>query len=359
MKKLMFVVGTRPEIIKIYPVVRNLQKDDFEIVHTGQHHDFNLSGEFFKELGFPQPKWDLSIADSSTKQVPKIMIALDAILGIEKPRMVVVEGDTNSVIASALAANKHGIDVAHVESGLRSKDLRMPEEHNRRLTDHLSSFLFAPTNESRENLLMENVWGAIYVTGNTVIDACETFLPIALEKSKIMDAVKFPEFILVTAHRQENVDNRGVLRNLVDSLLDAPIPVVFPVHPRTMRMLISFDFIEELTGNPKILILPPVGYMDFLVLMKNSKLIITDSGGVQEEATSPCLRKYVLVWRLATERPEAVRVGYAEVVGVDKERMRQGILKFIDKVPLKTPSPFGEGRSGQMIARILEGNIRK
>src|SRR4030043_2394986 len=213
MKEIMVVVGTRPEIVKMAPVIRALQKTRIPttFVHCGQHYDYNMAQQFIEELELPLPDYAYKVkANSPGAQTARIIAYMDKLFRKTAPALVLVEGDTNSVLAAALAANKRGIPIGHVEAGLRSFDLRMPEEHNRRLTDHVSSFLFAPTLESEANLKRENVWGKIYVTGNTVIDAVIQHLPIAERKSDILGKIRFGRFALATAHRAENVDDLNV-----------------------------------------------------------------------------------------------------------------------------------------------------
>src|SRR3972149_5198621 len=212
MKTVMVVVGTRPEIIKIAPIVKALQKSKIPttFVRCGQHYDYNMAQQFIEELELPLPDYGYKVkASSPGEQIARIIAHMDRLLKRTMPCLVLVEGDTNSVLATALAANKRGILVGHVEAGLRSFDLRMPEEHNRRLTDHLSTFLFAPTERAKANLLKENVWGKIYLTGNTAIDAVNQHLPIAEKKSTIMQKIPFKTYALATAHRAENVDDAG------------------------------------------------------------------------------------------------------------------------------------------------------
>jgi UDP-N-acetylglucosamine 2-epimerase (non-hydrolysing) len=290
------------------------------------------------------------------------MAVVGKVVSKVKPRLVLVEGDTNGVLASALAALKLNVPVGHVEAGLRSFDLRMPEEHNRRLVDHISSYLFAPTENARKNLEKENVWGKTFVTGNTVIDAVMQHLPLAEKKSKILEKVRFDEFALATAHRSENVDDPIVLQNFVEAFIEAPIPVVYPIHPRTQKRLKQHGMWKKLVSSKNVQTLPPQGYFDFLLLMKECKLIITDSGGIQEEATAPSLRKPVLVTRLSTERPEAVEAGFAKVVGLDKKMILASINETLEKeVSLPKVSPFGGGCAGKCIVDIIrnETAIRK
>jgi UDP-N-acetylglucosamine 2-epimerase (non-hydrolysing) len=241
-----------------------------------------------------------------------------------------------------------------VEAGLRSFDLRMPEEHNRRLTDHLSAYLFAPTARAKANLQRENVWGKIYVTGNTIIDAVLQHLPIAEKKSEILKKIRFEKFALATAHRAENVDDLSVLKNFIDAFAESPVPVVYPMHPRTKKRLHQNRLYAKISKRGNVQVLPPVGYLDFLVLMRRSELIITDSGGIQEEATAPCIRKPVLVIRLSTERPEAVEAGFAKVVGTEKHQILTAIKAALEsRKQLPEKSPFGDGNAAEKIVDVI------
>ncbi len=353
----MVVVGTRPEIIKMAPLIRafNKNKTPFTFVHCGQHYDYNMSQQFIENLKLPSPDWSFKVrASSPGEQTARIIGHVDKLLKKTCPCIVLVEGDTNTVLAAALAANKREVPVGHVEAGLRSFDLRMPEEHNRRITDHISSVLFAPTVRSESNLVRENVWGEIYVTGNTVIDAVLQHLPIAEKKSEIMKHIRFDRFALATAHRAENVDDLAVLQSLMEVFADSPIPIVFSIHPRTRKRLRQYAIYSKIEKNKNIQVLPPLGYLDFLVLMKKSEFIITDSGGIQEEATAPVIRKPVLVARLSTERPEAVESGFAEVVGTDKANALEAMHRMVGmQKELPSMSPYGDGTAGREIARIV------
>jgi len=361
MKAVMIVAGTRPEIIKMAPIVRALQKNKipFKFVHCGQHYDYNMTQQFIEELELSPPDYAFKInASSPGAQTARIMMLMDELLKKTAPTVVLVEGDTNSVLATALAANKRGIPTGHVEAGLRSFDLRMPEEHNRRLTDHLSTFLFAPTERAKANLKRESVWGKIYVTGNTVIDAVIQHLPIAEKKSGILDKIRFEKFALATAHRAENVDDEAVLRTFMEVFASSPVPVVYPMHPRTKKRLRQNKMYAKISKLGNVQILPPLGYLDFLVLMKRSELIITDSGGIQEEATAPCIRKPVLVIRLSTERPEAVEAGFAKVVGTGKREILAAIdTALTRRKELPEKSPFGDGKAAEKIVEIIRGNF--
>ena len=357
----MVVVGTRPEIIKMAPVVRALKKNKvpFLFVHCGQHYDYNMSQQFIEDLELPTPDYSFKLrASSAGEQTARMMLRMDRLLKKTVPCLVLVEGDTNTVLAAALAANKRGIPVGHVEAGLRSFDLRMPEEHNRRLTDHVSSFLFAPTLESEANLKRENVWGKIYVTGNTVIDAVIQHLPIAERKSDILGKVRFGKFALATAHRAENVDDLDVLKNFMGVLAESPVPVVYSMHPRTRKRLRQHKLLARIERNENVQVFPPLGYLDFLVLMRKCEFIITDSGGIQEEATAPAIRKPVLVMRLSTERPEAVEAGFAKVVGTDKHKALKAINEALAKrEELPSKSPYGNGDAAEKIVTIIQKEV--
>jgi len=361
MKKVMVVVGTRPEIIKMAPVIRALQRRKIPLIftHCGQHYDYNMSQQFIDELDLPKPNYGYKVkAYSQGVQTARIITRIEQLLKKTQPALVLVEGDTNGVLATALAGVKLGIPVGHVEAGLRSFDLRMPEEHNRRLTDHVSTYLFAPTETADNNLKNENVWGKIFVTGNTVIDAVIQHLPIAERKSKILEIVRFEKFALTTAHRAENVDDLTVLKNFMETFTEAPIPVVYPMHPRTKKRLQQNKIYSKIKASRNLQVLPPLGYLDFLVLMKRCKMIVTDSGGIQEEATAPCIRKPVLVIRLSTERPEAVNAGFAEVVGVEKQKILKSMettLKHRRELPEN--SPYGDGKAAEKIVRIIKEEL--
>jgi UDP-N-acetylglucosamine 2-epimerase (non-hydrolysing) len=358
MKTVMVVVGTRPEIIKMAPIVRALKKNRIPLtfVHCGQHYDYNMAQQFVEELELPPPDYGYKVkASSPGEQTARIITYMDKLLKKTVPSLVLVEGDTNSVLAAALAANKRGIPTGHVEAGLRSFDLRMPEEHNRRLTDHLSSYLFAPTERARANLKSESVWGKIYVTGNPVIDAVIQHLPIAEKKSEILKKIRFEKFALATAHRAENVDDLTVLKNFMDAFSESPVPVVYPMHPRTKKRLRQNKMYAQIKKRGNVQVLPPLGYLDFLILMRKSELIITDSGGIQEEATAPGIRKPVLVIRLSTERPEAVEAGFAKVVGTEKREVLAAIgAALMRRKELPDKSPFGDGDAAEKIVEIIE-----
>jgi UDP-N-acetylglucosamine 2-epimerase (non-hydrolysing) len=349
----MLVVGTRPEVIKMAPVIYELRRTrtDFTFVHTGQHYDYKMSRKMIEDLQLPLPDYSFKLRISSPiDEMAQMMVNLTNVMIRERTRLVLVEGDTNTILAAALAALKMGVKVGHVESGLRSRDWRMPEEHNRIMVDHISDLLFAPTLQARKNIAAEHVHGKIFVTGNTAIDAVIQFMPLAQEKSKILRVIRYKHFILATAHRAENVDDPVVLRELVETIIQAPFPVVFPAHPRTVKRLHEFHLYSKIAHSANVQVLGPAGYLDLLLLMKKCKAILTDSGGLQEEATAPSIRKRVVVFRKRTERPEAVKAGFARVAGVT----RTGALKALEEVlscdkRLPTRSPYGNGRAGTKV----------
>lgn len=355
------VLGTRPEIIKMAPVAHELARKrlPFRLIHTGQHYSHNMSQVFLEELGLRRSIRFLDIGGGSQgEQMAKALVGLERLFIADRPSCVMVEGDTSTVLAGALSACKLGIPVVHVEAGLRSYDLRMPEEHNRRVTDHVSALLLAPTRGNAATLLAERVPGKIFVTGNTVIDACLQNLPRALKKSNIMDRLDLTPggYALATIHRAENVDDAGVLSGLIDIFDGCPLPVLLPLHPRTVKRARQFGLRERLRSQ-NIRVIQPAGYWDFLVLMRNSGFLLTDSGGIQEEATAPNIRKKCFVLRTSTERQEAVRAGFAELVGVEPRKALSAICGWWRKgarVPKKR-CPFGDGSSAARIVKLLQG----
>ena len=282
------VLGTRPEIIKMAPVIRECERRnlDYFILHTGQHYSYTMDSIFFEQLELPQAKSNLDVGSGShAEQTGRIMAGVEKVLMAERPDVVLVQGDTNTVVAGALAASKLHIKVGHVEAGLRSYDRTMPEEINRVVADHISDYLFAPTDISRENLRKEGIAEEkIHVTGNTIVDSVYQNLEIARRKVNVLaDLDLEPKgYFLVTAHRAENVDNSNRLGEILKGLelvaSEFSLPVVFPVHPRTRKMVAEFGF--EFDG---IRAIEPLGFLEFLQLEANARLALTDSGGVQEE----------------------------------------------------------------------------
>ncbi|MHA1312694.1 MAG: non-hydrolyzing UDP-N-acetylglucosamine 2-epimerase [Candidatus Helarchaeota archaeon] len=355
--KIAFILGTRPEIIKMGPILQECDREkiQYEIVFTDQHYDYELSRRFFEELEIRAPDFHLDVGSGTQAvQTAKAMIKIEENLIQNSPSIVVVQGDTNTVLAGGLTSAKLRIPVGHVEAGLRSNDFRMPEEINRRVVDHISQYLFAPTKITVENLKKENVWGNIYETGNTIIDACLKNYKIALKKSKILTDIDFKDFVLVTFHRAENVDDLKVLTNFVELLEHLDENFIFPIHNRTLKNLKKFRLLERIKSNERIRLMPPVGYLDMLLLLSKSKFILTDSGGIQEEVTAPIIQKKCFVLRDSTERPEAVEAGFVEVVGTDSEKARK-VIKQTDYNDFQgVESPYGDGQAAKKIVGILK-----
>jgi UDP-N-acetylglucosamine 2-epimerase (non-hydrolysing) len=353
-----FVIGTRPEFIKMAPILHiyDKRKINYFLLHTGQHYSTYMSNSFFDDMSIRTPDKNLHIGSGShAEQTANALIGIEKELKAETPDVVLVEGDTNAVLSAALAAIKLQIPVGHVEAGLRSYDLRMPEEHNRRLTDHVSNFLFAPTEKAAQTLKNENVWGKISVTGNTVIDALERMLPEVRERP---NPVEVSEFALLTLHRAENVDNKETLRGLVDGLLSFETNIVFPAHPRTIKRLKEYKLYDSINNAENIHIIEPVGYLDFLTLMDRCSFIMTDSGGIQEEVTAPSINKRAFVLRTSTERQESVDSGHVTIVGVDPEVFPRKIKSAIQELDSKGRiCPYGDGTAAQKIVDILENEL--
>ncbi|MFO7992441.1 MAG: UDP-N-acetylglucosamine 2-epimerase (non-hydrolyzing) [Thermoplasmata archaeon] len=349
------VVGTRPEIIKMSPIIRALEERNMEhdVIHTGQHYDHKVSNIFFQELDLEKPAVNLDVGSGKQgEQTGRALIGLERTFDELNTDVVLVQGDTNTVLAGALAGVKMGLTVGHVEAGLRSYDYRMPEEYNRRLADHASKLLFAPTEHSADLLKEENVWGDIYVTGNTVIDACMQNMGIALEKAEFDFDVP-DDYVLITAHRAENVDDEKVLQNFIDVFEEIDHEMVYPMHPRAEKMFENFGLLNRLNEVSGMHVVKPQGYFEFLLLMKGCRYILTDSGGIQEEATAPNIGKKVFVLRESTERPEAVDAGYAEVVGTDSENILCSIENFEERDWNPKGCPYGKGGTGEKIVDII------
>lgn len=355
--KLAFVLGTRPEIIKLAPLINKTRRKDSTVIFTGQHYGFDMSLRFIKELGLRQPDYKMQLTkiqntttDRAT-QTGEIILKLAKIISSINPDTVIVQGDTNTVLAAAITSIKCGVPVTHIESGLRSFDWRMPEEHNRIAVDHISEILFAPTHETKNNLRKEHIHGQIHVTGNTSIDAIKENIHKAVKKTKIK---LNDEFILATLHRGENVDNKQTVCSIFSGLLNSKIQIVLPAHPRTIKRLKEFGIYNRIMNSKTITIIPAVGYFEMLYLMKKCKFIITDSGGVQEEATAQQIRKKVLIVRKTTDRPEAVRLGHSELVGIDTNKIRNAIANTIkNPAPSNRKSPYGTGNASLKILKIL------
>ena len=352
--KVAVVLGTRPEIIKLSPVVRELERRgiEFFILHTGQHYSYNMDRVFFEQLRLPEPRYNLGVGSGThAEETGRMMIGVERVLLEERPDVVLVEGDTNSVVSGALAAVKLGVLVGHVEAGLRSYDRGMPEEINRVVADHVSDFLFAPTFRARDNLVREGISEEkIYVTGNTIVDAVYQNLGFVDDVDVLDDlGVGEREYFLVTVHRQENVDDGGRLRGILEGLRLVHecygLPIIYPVHPRARKRIEEYGL-----GADGITLIDPVDYFAFLRLERDARLIFTDSGGVQEEAC--ILRVPCVTLRYNTERPETIEVGGNVLAGADPKEILEKTRIMMD-ARRDWVNPFGDGRAGERIVKIL------
>jgi UDP-N-acetylglucosamine 2-epimerase (non-hydrolysing) len=355
--KIAIILGTRPEIIKMSSLIRlgQRKKMDYFIIHTNQHYSYNLDKIFFKELNLPSPKYNLKVGSGTHgKQTGKMLIKIEEVLLKEKPDIVLVEGDTNTVLAGGLAAKKLHIKVGHIEAGLRSYFREMPEEINRILVDHLSDFLFAPTKLAKDILIKEGIAKEkIFIVGNTIVDAVLENLKISQKKSKILEKLKLKKnhYFLATLHRQENVDFKGRLENILKGLElifnELSLPIIFPLHPRTKKMIKTFN----LKIPQGVQIIEPLGFLDFLKVEANALLVLTDSGGVQEET---CILKVpCITLRDNTERPETIKVGANILVGTNPLKIIKA-TKLMLKSKRHWPNPFGDGTTSQKIINILK-----
>jgi len=346
------IFGTRPEIIKLSPLIRKLNKNNSVLVFTGQHYDYELGLQFIQELGLRTPDYKLKISKKNPSiQIGEIMMKLSSIFQKTKIDTTIVLGDTNTVLAASFASLKHKIPVSHVESGLRSYDWRMPEEHNRISVDHISELLFAPTNHTRKTLMGEKVHGKIIVTGNTVIDAIKYFSKFSQKKSNISFDT---DSILLTLHRSENIEDKRILTNIIKGILKSNEKFVFPIHPHTLKNLKKFHLFEKIASSKNIKLLSSVGYFDMIELMKQCSFIVTDSGGLQEEATSQEIRKKVLVLRKTTDRPEAIMAGLSELIGTNQTKILSAIKKTVNYPKITTKqNPFGNGNATEKILKII------
>jgi len=350
------ILGTRPEIIKMSPVIRLCEQQhlDYFILHSGQHYSYEMDKVFFRDLNLPDPKYNLEVGSGHQGETTaKMITGVEKILYQEKPDVILVEGDTNTVLAGALAAVKMGIKIGHVEAGLRSFDRSMPEEINRIITDHCSDYLFAPTDIAKKNLLTEGIpEETIYVCGNTVVDAVYQNLKISKTHRNLLDLIKLrkKQYIILTAHRQENVDVKEKLKGIFDGareiIREFSLPILFPVHPRTRQKIAEFG----LSVPRGLQLIEPLGYLDFLQLEESAKFVMTDSGGLQEECCIlhvPCI-----TLRQNTERPETVNVGANMLVGCNPHQIIEG-AKIVTKKKPVWMNPFGDGRTSEYIINML------
>jgi UDP-N-acetylglucosamine 2-epimerase (non-hydrolysing) len=386
--KIILVAGARPNFMKIAPLVKAIEKFNhlpgkkrkseihYLLVHTGQHYDEDMSEFFFRDLDLPKPDIYLGVGSAThAEQTAKIMVAFERVCLREKPCLIVVVGDVNSTLACGLVAAKLGIPVAHVEAGLRSFDRSMPEEINRVLTDHLSDYLFTTCEDANKNLVNEGIAkGKIYLVGNVMVDTLCANIEFARRSNILNDLSlrkdgKLRKYALLTLHRPSNVDDYNILRNilLALNLIARKIPVIFPVHPRTINQIRKFG-LSDLIANlnlkiqpivkkiPKrILALPPLGYLDFLSLMSNAAIVLTDSGGIQEETTILGIPCFTL--RDNTERPITIKQGTNTLVGNNPDRIKKAIQRIKKRSQRRVRPKYWDGKAAQRIVRILTNDL--
>jgi UDP-N-acetylglucosamine 2-epimerase (non-hydrolysing) len=348
--------------MKVAPIVKALKRRECEfaplVVHTGQHYDAAMSDAFFRDLELPQPDIYLGVGSAShAAQTAAVMERFEPVVNQEKPDWVIVVGDVNSTLACALVCSKLGVKVAHVEAGLRSRDRTMPEEINRVLTDQIADLLFTPSADADENLLAEGIAPErIRLVGNVMIDSLLKHLPRAKESTIREDlGLHQKEYVVLTLHRPANVDNPETFARILSALetIAERLPIVFPVHPRTRKTIAELGFAERLAQSKNLRLIDPLGYLDFLRLYSGARLVLTDSGGIQEETTAlgiPCL-----TLRENTERPITVTLGTNKIVGTDPEKITREALASLKEQPVRPPvvPPLWDGNTAGRIVDAL------
>ena len=354
------VVGTRPQIIKTAPILHTAHQKglDISLIHTGQHYDYRMSQIFLEQFSLPEPTANLNVGSGShTFQTAEIMLHLEKHLTKDKFSMTLIPGDTNSALAGALTSVKQEVPVAHIEAGARCYDMKIAEEINRRLIDHCSETLFAPSQNCKRNLEKESITGGIYLLGDTMFDAFLSFKDRA-DRSDILDKLELTEkeYSLLTLHRAENVDDPARLRSILKGIQETKISILFPIHPRTRNRLEEQNF--SLDENI-IKIIEPVGYIEMLKLLRHAKMVLTDSGGVQKEAfwsKAPCI-----TIRDRTEWIETIEMGVNILTGADTERIVQAVKyveeKYDEMKNRFRENPFGDGKASERIIRVLRERL--
>ena len=359
--QVLHVVGARPNFMKAAPVIAALSKRNVAqtLVHTGQHYDANMSDIFFQQLGMPKPDVNLEVGSGShAVQTAEVMVRLEKVVLEWKPNCVVVYGDVNSTMAAALVCAKLRVQIAHVEAGLRSGDRSMPEEINRLVTDQIADLLFTPSIDGNENLVREGISPEkVHLVGNVMIDTLVRLLPLALDRQEHDDISRWRDrrYTLVTLHRPSNVDDPALLGETLKVLveLSADVSVLFPIHPRTRRQI---ERLPMPGATDNLHLLDPLGYMEFLALQSKAALVITDSGGIQEETTYlgiPCLTV-----RENTERPVTVNIGTNILVGQDSKRLRDEAQRILRGGAKKgSIPPLWDGKASERIADVLTATL--
>lgn len=352
--------------MKSAPVVHEFlrrPKIELQLIHSGQHYDYELSQIFFEEMNLPKPLMNLKVGSGSNAvQTGRAMVALERCMLRTKPDVVLVPGDTNTTLAAALSAVKLHLPVAHIEAGARSYDMSMPEEINRKVTDHISSVLFAPTKKTARNLYAEGISPkSVHQVGDTMVDSLLAALPAATKlRSKVLSELDTSEreYVIATAHRPGNVDDSGRLRSIVDSLIKTSreTKIIVLAHPRILNRLRTFRLLRRLKRCRSIVLTRPVGYLESIALLDTAVAALTDSGGLQKEAFLlgiPCA-----ILRNSTEWPETVKAGANALVDVDETKIRSVVAKAMDnqgprKRPIRLDTPFGDGKAARRIADTI------
>lgn len=364
MKKVISVVGARPNFMKVAPIHRAFEKyPDIEhfLVHTGQHYDKNMSDAFFQDLEMPHPRHFLSVGSGThAQQTAKVMVEFEKVIEQEKPDLVIVVGDVNSTVACSLTAVKLHIPVVHVESGLRSGDRDMPEEINRIITDSICNIAFVTEESGQRNLLNENYPAEnIHFVGNTMIDS-QYFALQKLDGNNVLERLGLTqkEYVLSTVHRPSNVDNKQQLSDLIDilSMISKSKTVVIPMHPRTKKNIEHFELENKLNSIENLVITEPLGYLDFLNLMKNCDFVMTDSGGIQEETTA--LGVDCITIRTTTERPSTIEQGTNILVQPNKTEIEKAVTKYLNGVRKTGTVPeLWDGKAAERITEIISKRL--
>jgi UDP-GlcNAc3NAcA epimerase len=353
--KIVSIVGARPEFIQAMPVSCALRPHHEEIlVHTGQHYDYRMSQAFFEELHIPAPDYNLEVGSGSQAvQTARILERMEEVLEKERPDLVIVRGDTNSTLASSLAASKLCIPLAHIEAGERSFDMSMPEEINRLVTDCLTELYFCASENAVRRLKLEGITDNVFWVGDVMLDAMLMMIPVAQQKSCVLDALRLipGAYSLVTIHRQANTDNPFRLSQIIEALNNIRETIVFPVHPRTRKALSAV----HASFRDHVRLIDPVGYWDMLVLEENARMIATDSGGVQREAYF--LGKPCLILRDETEWVAIVEVGWNRLVGANRDSILEAWFNF--NPPVEHPAIFGDGKAAWRIAQLIDRGTEK
>ena len=361
MLKVINVVGARPNFMKVAPIVAAMKRREQEftplVVHTGQHYDAVMSDFFFHDLELPQPDFLLGVGSAShAAQTAAVMERFEQVVLTEKPDWVIVVGDVNSTLACALVCAKLGVKVAHVEAGLRSRDRRMPEEINRLLTDQIADLLFTPSEDADRNLLIEGIpLERIRLVGNVMIDSLLRYLPLASKSTiKEREGLADKDYAVLTLHRPSNVDNRESFGSILEALdeIGKRLPVIFPVHPRTKKTIAQLGLDRRVEKTKGLRLIDPLGYLDFLNLFSGARLVLSDSGGIQEETSVlgvPCL-----TLRENTERPITVSMGTNTVVGTDPGRIIDAAFSALNRF-WKEPAviPFWDGHAAERVVDEL------